>query len=163
MYMIYLSKLLDDFCSANDLLYLAAVSSEKNPDVRSRWFLRGLAWLNLIQWYNEKYGKTSKVYRHGTLDKYQSEKIPCPNMTDNQVPVCQQVYVTGHKNTKSLNDYRTLNDRHRYIISSMLSNTMKNTEQPLDSGIDSLLPGANKHNCNKYAKHLTYQDHGKWL
>lgn len=41
-------------------------------------------------------------------------------MTDNQVPDSLQVYVTGHKNTQSLNNYRTLNDRHKYMISSML-------------------------------------------
>ena len=44
-------------------------------------------------------------------------------MTDNNVPDSLQVYGTGHKNASSLNNYRTLNDRHKYAISQMLSNT----------------------------------------
>ena len=42
------------------------------------------------------------------------------NMTDHKVYVTAD---TGHKNSASLNNYRTLNDRHKYAISNILSNT----------------------------------------
>lgn len=42
-------------------------------------------------------------------------------MTDSNVPDTLQVYVTGHKNIQSLNNYRTINDTQKFAISSILS------------------------------------------
>lgn len=42
-------------------------------------------------------------------------------MTDSNVPDILQVYVTGHKNIQSLNNYRTINDTQKFAISSILS------------------------------------------
>lgn len=53
-------------------------------------------------------------------------------MTDNCFPDNLQVYVTGHKNTQSLNNYRTLNDTHKPAISQMLSRVNPNP-RPLPS------------------------------
>lgn len=44
-------------------------------------------------------------------------------MTDNNVPDTLQVYVTGHKNVGSLNNYRSLSDNHKMAISYILSKT----------------------------------------
>lgn len=47
-------------------------------------------------------------------------------MTDNNIPDTLQVYVTGHKNVGSLNNYRSLSDSHKLAISNILSRTDSN-------------------------------------
>lgn len=47
-------------------------------------------------------------------------------MKDRNVPDNLQVYVTGHKNSQSLN--RTLNSHQKYGISNMLTNHTYGTE-----------------------------------
>lgn len=129
LYMFYQSKRPDDFCNATDPFYLAAVTNEKNPDVRSRWFLRGPVGKNKLDNMMKNMAKQANLPGMERLTNTSVRKSLVQKMTDNQVPDSLQVYVTGHKNTQSLNNYRTLNDRHKYMISSMLSNTTKNTEK----------------------------------
>lgn len=124
----YEAKRPGDFCNANDPYYLAAVTNDKTPDVRDRWYLRAPVGRNKLDNMMRGMSKRANLPGYERLTNTSVRKSLVQKMTDNQVPDSLQVYVTGHKNTQSLNNYRTLNDRHKYAISNMLSNTTKTTE-----------------------------------
>ena len=91
----------------------------KNPRIDERWFLSGPIGKNkiesLMKFMAKKSWLTWRSKNHLTRASANHE------MTDNNVPDSLQVYVTGHKYPRSLNNYRTLNNTHKHVISSILS------------------------------------------
>jgi hypothetical protein len=120
LYMFYKVKRPADFCNPDDPFYLAPVTHNKTPSVREKWFLRGPVGKNKLDTIMKKMAEACDLPR---LTNTSVRKALVQKMTDNNVPDSLQVYVTGHKNASSLNNYRTLNDRHKYAI--CITNALK--------------------------------------
>ena len=122
LYMLYSSKRPETFSNQDDPFYLAAVTNNKNPDLREKWFLKAPVGKNkldnIMKNMAQKGGLPERRITNTSVRKALVQK-----MTDHNVPDNLQVYVTGHKNPQSLNNYRTLNDTHKYQISRILSET----------------------------------------
>ncbi|XP_069101555.1 uncharacterized protein [Argopecten irradians] len=123
LYCFYEAKRPSDFCNTNDPFYLATVTNTKTPDVKERWFLRAPVGKCKLDNMMRTMAKQANLPGCERLTNTSVRKSLVQKLTDNHVPDSLQVYVTGHKNTQSLNNYRTLNDRHKLVISNMLSNT----------------------------------------
>ena len=122
-YMFYQSKRPDDFCRQDDPFYLAVVTDNKQPAVNARWFLRGPIGKNKIEGIMKKMAEEADLPKNKRFTNTSVRKTLVQKMTDNNVPDTLQVYVTGHNNVGSLNNYRSLSDNHKVAISNILSRT----------------------------------------
>lgn len=70
-------------------------------------------------------------------------------MTDCNIPDSLQVFITGHKNTQSLNNYRTLSSKQKYVVSNILSQPrpMSNFPQLASSTASNQLDSATALQC----------------
>jgi hypothetical protein len=128
-YICYQARRPEDFCNQNDPFYLAPVTNNLSPSLTERWFLRGPVGANKLQSLMRKMAKKANLPKNKRITNTSVRKTLVQKMTDRNVPDSLQVYVTGHKNPSSLNNYRTLNDSHKYAISSILSDTSDNSNK----------------------------------
>ena len=120
LYMFYQAKRPQDYCDRHDPFYLAAITNEKNPAVQDKWFLRGPVGKNKLDNIMKNMAKAAYLpEKH--LTNTSVRKTLVQKMTDHHVPDNLQTYITGHKNSQSLNNYRTLNDNQNFSISNILS------------------------------------------
>ena len=120
LYMFYQAKRPQDYCDRHDPFYLAAITNEKNPAVQDKWFLRGPVGKNKLDNIMKNMAKAAYLpEKH--LTNTSVRKTLVQKMTDHHVPDNLQTYITGHKNSQSLNNYRTLNDNQKFSISNILS------------------------------------------
>ncbi|KAK3099255.1 hypothetical protein FSP39_001710 [Pinctada imbricata] len=130
LYMLYSSKRPEGYSNPDDPFYLAAVTNNKNPTIRERWFVKAPVGKNkldnMMKNMAQKGGLPDRRITNTSVRKALIQK-----MTDHNVPDNLQVYVTGHKNPQSLNNYCTLNDAHKYEISRMLSKTQSSAQSSL--------------------------------
>ena len=120
LYMFYQAKRPQDYCDRHDPFYLAAITNEKNPAVQDKWFFRGPVGKNKLDNIMKNMAKAAYLpEKH--LTNTSVRKTLVQKMTDHHVPDNLQTYITGHKNSQSLNNYRTLNDNQIFSISNILS------------------------------------------
>lgn len=124
LYKFYEAKRPENFSNTDDPFYVAAVTNNKNPKPNEQWFLRGPIGKNKLANIMKKMAVTANLPGVGEkrFTNTSVRKTLVQTMTDNNVPDNLQVYVTGHKNTQSLNNYRTLNDTQKHAISHLLTN-----------------------------------------
>ncbi|KAJ8311334.1 hypothetical protein KUTeg_010689 [Tegillarca granosa] len=120
-YMSYQSLRPADFCKSGDPFYLAVVTNNKSPAMNEKWFLRAPIGVNKLQNIMKLMAKEACLPQNKRITNTSVRKTLIQKMTDSL-----QVYVTGHKNTGSLNNYRTLNNTHKHAISHILSTTENN-------------------------------------
>lgn len=121
IYAFYRAMRPQDYSNPDDPFYLAVVTNNKSPNLNEQWFLRGPIGKNKIESMMKTMAKNADLPSDRKLTNTSVRKTLVQKMTDNNVPDSLQVYVTGHKNAGSLNNYRTLNDSHKHAISSILS------------------------------------------
>ena len=122
-YMVYQSKRPEGYSNPDDPFYLAVVTNNKNPSVSEKWFLKGPIGKNKIEHLMRTMATNANLPENKRITNTSVRKTLVQKMTDSNVPDSLQVYVTGHKNPSSLNNYRTLNESHKLAISHILSNT----------------------------------------
>ena len=110
--MFYRSKRPDDFCRHDDPFHLAVVTDNKQPAVNARWFLRAPIGKNKIEGIVKKMAEEADLPKNKRFTNISVCKPLVQKMTDNEVKDTLQVYLTGHKNVGSLNNYQSLTDNH---------------------------------------------------
>lgn len=94
---------------------------KKRPRIQDRWFISSPIGVNKLNDIMKKMSKNAGLPENKRITNTSVRKTLVQRMTDSNVPDTLQVYVTGHKNIQSLNNYRTINDTQKFAISSILS------------------------------------------
>ncbi|KAK3106021.1 hypothetical protein FSP39_011163 [Pinctada imbricata] len=119
--MMFQAKRPEDFCKLSNPFYLAVVTNTYRPSLKEKWFLRGPMGKNRIEALMKVMAKSASLDTTKRITNTSVRKTLVQKMTENNVPDTLQVYVTGHKNTASLNNYRTISNNQKYAISNILS------------------------------------------
>ena len=107
MYNAYKSKR-----AADKPFYLAAATNVNAPDDKQQWFVWGSVGRNKLNNIMKSMVKEAGVEIHGKrLTNTSVRNHLCQKLMDNNVPDNHAIHFTGHKNPRSLNNYR-------YIIQS---------------------------------------------
>jgi len=125
LYKAYREKRPNDYCKPNDPFYLAVVTNKSHPRPDEQWFLRGPVGKHKMNNLMKKMADSANLPERETkrITNTSVRKQLCQKLMDNDIPDEQAIHITGHKNTTSLNRYRTLNDKKRKQMSEILSNT----------------------------------------
>ncbi|XP_061196504.1 uncharacterized protein LOC133204775 [Saccostrea echinata] len=134
-YILYRDKRPEGYSKHEDPFYISVVTNEKRPRMQDRWFICSPMGVNKLNDLMKRMSKNAGLPDNKKITNTSVRKTLVQRMTDSNVPDTLQVYVTGHKNIQSLNNYRTINDSQKYAISSILSNSSSN--------ISSLVPFSN--------------------
>lgn len=120
-YVLYRVKRPDGYSKHDDPFYISVVTNEKRPRIQDRWFISSPIGVNKLNDIMKKMSKNAGLPDNKRITNTSVRKTLVQRMTDSNVPDTLQVYVTGHKNIQSLNNYRTINDTQKFAISSILS------------------------------------------
>jgi hypothetical protein len=101
--------------------YLSVVTHDRHPSPTDRWFLRIAMGVNKLCKLMSKMATAAGLPPNKRISNTSVRKTLVQKMTDGNVPDNLQVYVTGHKNPASLNNYRHINDQQKFAISRVLS------------------------------------------
>lgn len=129
IYKMYRDKRPSNFSEPHHPFYLAAVTHVHAPAADERWFLRGPLGVHKLNSLMKKMAERAKLpnLANKRITNTSVRKYLCQKLVDNNVPDTHAVHITGHKNPNSLNNYRSLNNKQKCTMSTLLStNVSKN-------------------------------------
>ena len=99
------------YCEPNHPFYLGIATHKYLPSEDEQWFLSAPVGKNKIANLMQNMAKNANMPGLQSKRKTNSSvrKHLCQKLIENEVPDTQAIHITGHKNTESLNNYRTIN------------------------------------------------------
>ena len=145
------------YCEPNHPFCLGIVTHKYLPSEDEQWFLSAPVGKNKIANLMQNTAKNANMpgLQSKRITNSSVRKHLCQKIIANEVPDTHAIHITGHKNTESLNNYRTIANKQKRNMSAILS-SRENQNVPLPfQNQPPVIPSVNQNTTLKlYCRYL---------